>query len=341
MLEILALHRLHVEAPVRAEYIGSVEAARIPERARSEVSRYLDGMASRSEGLGRAQSAWWTAEPPAPPPELLRLYSCPAMDFDDASRRAMDRLVTMTPAQARSGVVVFIRDIADGQTSLLCLKMVLSEESVTRFLDAADAANAIRVDDITNILPSPEELKKGALIPHPAGTAHLRVVDEQMREAAEYWMKFLGARARSREPDLAKLAAGTVFDAVVWMIQDEERARSTVAAELDRVVHGDERPSVRDFVQAVGTRAEIDTTRLLHEVEARDPALLLAETILTPTAANRVDTLIELDDGIKIRGPAWALDGRWRARQKQDGTGWVLEIDSVRRPEPKRVLRAQ
>ncbi|HLI56679.1 MAG TPA: hypothetical protein VKY26_06535 [Actinomycetota bacterium] len=248
----------------------------------------------------------------------------------------------MTPAQAKSGLVVFIRDAADdGNTTLLCLKMLLSQESFTRFLEAAEAADAITVDDITNILPSPEELKKGALIPHPTGTADLRVVDEQMRDAAEYWMRFLGARARPREPELAKLVAGTVLEALVSITHDEEGARSAVAAELGSVVQGVENLSVRDFVQAVGVRAETDTLRLLNEVEARDQTLLQAETILTPIAARRVDTVIELDDGIKVRGPAWALDGRWRARQRQNGTGWVLEIDSVRRPEPKRVIRSQ
>ena len=59
MLEAVALHRLVVNPPAKAQYIGAAIPDRLETAAAQRLQAYIDNLAVRSEGQGRAQAAWW------------------------------------------------------------------------------------------------------------------------------------------------------------------------------------------------------------------------------------------------------------------------------------------
>ncbi len=338
VLEALALHRLIIDPPpARVDPIGAADVGAMnPVAVRSLMSNFQE-IIKRQESLGQAQSAWWVSTPPEPPDEIKRLMMANLREFDQASKQAMDRLCLAAPGAARGGLVLFLRQRSDGDaTTLLCLKMELQERKLTRFKEAVSAAQAITVDDITNILPEPSELKKAALIPHPLGTADLRVVDEQLPDPAGYWLDFLGARARPKEPDIVRATAVATWKALQPLVGDA-KASEALGQELQAVAAAPEPQGPRAFVDRVAERVEIPKEDLWQRVVQAEGKVALPDAVMTSLASERLDTIIELSDGVRVRGPATALEGRWRKRQR--GDGWVLEIDSADEPVLRRVLR--
>lgn len=337
MLECVALHRLVVGPPPTADYIGAAQPDRLEAAAAQRLQTYLDNLSQRSEGQGRAQAAWWLDGEPA---ELERLLACDVPDFDAASRSAMDRLVGCTPSTAQSGVIIFVRVRAGESRSLMCLKMVLSREELALFRDTVAADQAIHIEDITNKLPEAKELKKAALIPHPTSAADLRVVDEQMEEPAEYWLQFLGARARRKEPEIAKLtvaaAAGSLRDRGI----DEARVSTSIGASLEEAIaHGrDEKP--QEFARRVARHANVPGRELWSEMTAKQEKLLEPEARVTPRAAQLLKTTITLEHDIKITGLSRHLDTRYTIEAAGDGEeGWIVRVRSAAtEPSVKRTI---
>jgi len=330
-LDVVAMHRLNITAgKANASYVGATQVVTMPAKATEYLAEYVTGMRERSEAQGRAQSAWWFS---GSMPDILReLMTCDASKFDEASRNAILELARQAPGNAQPGLVVFLRVAGQSQgPSLLCLKMGLVQLSLTRFQEMVDVAQAITVEELRNVLPKPKELKKGALIPHPERAADLRVVDEQMDDAADYWLRFLGARTGPKEPELANLTVSLLADAV----QDTKVStpRILVAEQLAEVAGGPEAVPVREIIRRTAEAARMDETTVLNRVAEAEPSLNLDLT-LSPAVAGRTKTIIDLGHGISISGPTIELDKRFSDRPIPGG-GW----ESIVRSEERGVRR--
>lgn len=288
------------------------------------IGKYLDDLASRHESGGRSQSAWWVG---GQPKFIADLLNAPGAQFEQRGNQAA-ALLAAAPQQASSGVIVLVRAQVDGGPSLAALKLVLSDEELGRFDDAA--ADAIVEEKITNVLPKPGDVRKGALIPHPDGAADARVVDEQLRDAAGYWLSWLGLTARPKEPRLAKQAITTIR-LVVTQARDELIAGAAIADTLTAASGSAKPTTVRWLSDAAAKNAKLRPADVWAEVIKREPNLAGDRLAVSPATIGRIDTVITLDDGIVVRGPAAALAGRYRIRDA--GNGWVTEIDSKAHPE--------
>lgn len=336
MLEAVALHRLVVNPPAKAQYIGAAKPDRLEAAAAQRLQAYIDNLAARSEGQGRAQAAWWKDGQPA---EFERLLSCDVADYEAASRSALDRLVACTPPNAQSGVIVFVRGKDGESRSLTCLKMLLAREKLARFQDAVAAERAIHVEDIDNILPEAKELKKAALMPHPSGPADLRVVDEQMDEPADYWMEFLGARARRKEPEIAKLTVTTAAVVLHERGLMDSDIGATIGASLDEAIAAGKEEKPRQFVRRVAEKANVPERDLWDRVAERQPKLAEPEARVSPPAAELLKTTITLEQGIKITGLSRHLDTRFKIEPAEEGEqGWIVRVKSAEEPTVKRTV---
>lgn len=334
MLEIYGIHKLIVDdddASISVEHIGTAKGAELPSRLVEVLDTFFQTMIDRQEALGKAQAGWWLDD--AAPAEIQSLIDCEVEDFDEATRAAMKRLVTSTPGTADGGVVIFVRTLDGKNRQLLCLKLVLSDLSIERLTNALSAASAIAVEDIENVLPKPEHLRKGALIPHPGGAADLKVVDEQTRGpkgTADYWLRFLGARSGIKEPDVGRLVAAVA----VPVLEDHgvEDAPSVVGSELRKIAAAEKPTSVRRFVKDIAKIADKPEAEVWKAVSKREPKLAAPDLRVTPAAAQRVVTVIELSDGVTVRGLSTSLNGRYDIIPDPDSDGWILQLKSTEYP---------
>jgi hypothetical protein len=324
MFEVYAIHRLIVAegGDVSVQEIGAAAAAKLPARNRQIFEAFLENMVEREEALGRAQSAWWVEDIPG---ELKALIECDVEDFDSRSREAMARLRTSTPGSAVGGLVVFVRVPQEGAApQLLCLKLKLSDLSLERFTGALSAASAITVEDIKDVLPKAKHIKKAALIPHPAKASDLKVVDEQAEDAADYWLRFLGARVGVKEPDVGRLVALTALP--VLEEQGIPNGSALVAKELRRVAAAAKPETVRSVVKHLAEEAGAEPTDIWRKVVQREPKLRDAGVRMSPAAAQRVTTEITLEAGIRVSGLSTALEGRYEIVDNPDADGWILQV---------------
>jgi len=318
-----AEHRLTVKKPSA----DGVLAKRIDE--------YISNLAGRNESGGAAQSAWWThAEP-----EMLRgLMADPLDDFEARANEGVEGLANVVHPNARSGVIVLARAEDNGSPSLAILKLLLSDQQLARFDDEATGDDPIVEALISNVLPKPSEVKKGALLPHPDAAADARVLDEQLHEAADYWLKWLGLTARPKEPGLARLAITTVRS-VVSQLSSEHQADDAIAEALSAKSAGTAPVSVKDFSAEVAKNAEVDENDVWQKMTQKEPGLMGPHLEVTPEALSRAEIIITLDEEVTVRGPARALAGRYRIRAATGVDGWVTELDSTRRPEVKQEIK--
>jgi hypothetical protein len=336
MLQAVAVHRLVVGPPAKAQYIGAAHPDQIEPAAAARLQSYIDNLVERSEGRGRAQAAWWKDGPPS---ELEQLLSCDVKDFEKNSRSALDRLVSCTPPTAQSGVIVFVRDVVGETHTLTCLKMLLSREQLARFQDAVSADQAIHVEDIDNILPEAKELKKAALVPHPTGVADLRVVDEQMDAPANYWMDFLGAHARRKEPEVAKLAVVTASQVLRDRGLEDSQVAASIGASLEEAIATGKEEEPQTFVKRVAEMVNVPGSELWSEVAQQQPRLTEPEARVTPPAAELVKTTITLEHDIKVSGPSRHLDTRFTIEPAEgDEQGWIVRLRSAEQPTIRRTI---
>lgn len=330
MFDVYALHRLIVVegGDVSVEEIGAAVASELPPRNREVFQAFLENMVERDEALGKAQSAWWIDGMPA---ELEALVECEVEDFDKRSREAMTRLLTSTPGTATGGLVVFVSVDEDDNKQLLCLKLALSKVSLERFTGALSPTSAISVEDIQDVLPKAKDLRKAALLPHPTGAADLKVVDEQAKDAADYWLRFLGARVGVKEPDVGRLVALTALP--VLEEQGVADAPRILGRELRRVAAASKPESIRTFVKHLAKEGGSDPTEAWRKVAEREPKLRDTGVRVSPAAAQRVTTEIVLDAGIRVSGLSTALEGRYEIIDNPSGDGWILQIFTAEYPE--------
>lgn len=335
MFEVYALHRLLIAkgGAVSVEEIGAAISEELPDRNREIFAAFLENMVQRDEALGKAQSAWWIDDTPD---ELSFLVECDVAEFDQGSREAMRRLRVSTPGTAVGGLVVFVRDQTD-PPRLLCLKLALSDLSIERFTGALSPTTAISVEDIQGVLPKAKDLRKAALLPHPTGAADLKVVDEQTQDAADYWLRFLGARVGVREPDVGRLIARTTLPVL-------EEAGATNAArvlgkELQRVAAASKPEAVRTFVKHLAEESGADASAVWKRVADTEPKLADSGVRISPAAAQRVTTEIVLHGGVKVTGLSTSLEGRYNVIDNPEGDGWILQIFTAEYPEVNHRMR--
>lgn len=330
MFEVYALHRLVVGkgGDVSVEEIGAAAATDLPARNREIFEAFLENMIQRDEALGKAQSAWWIDKMPD---ELRALSDCSIADFDARSRDAMARLLTSTPGSAAGGLVVFVREPEDEQNQLLCLKLALSDVSLERFTGALSPASAITVEDIRGVLPKAKDLRKAALLPHPTGGADLKVVDEQVQDAADYWLRFLGARVGVKDPDVGRLVARTALP-VLEEGGFADGARY-LGKELKRVAAASKPEPVRTFVRRLAEAAGAEPGDVWKKVSDREPKLRDSGVRVSPAAAQRVTTEIVLAGGIRVTGSSTALEGLYEIIDNPNADGWILQIFTIEYPE--------
>ncbi|MDQ3878299.1 MAG: hypothetical protein M3290_08135, partial [Actinomycetota bacterium] len=275
-----------------------------------------------------AQSAWWVDDIPV---ELKSLMECDVGDFDHYSREAMSRLHTSTPGSAAGGLVVFVRIREQMEAQLLCLKLKLSNLSLERFTGALSATAAITVEDIKDVLPKAKDLKKAALIPHPVKVSDLKVVDEQAQDAADYWLRFLGARVGVKEPDVGKLVALTTLP----VLQEEgvQNADALMGNELKRVAAATKSEPVRSMVRHLAKEAGVEPNEVWKKVAEREPKLKDAGVSVSPAAAQRVITEIAVAGGVRVTGPSTSLDGGYEIIDNPNADGWILQIFTSEYPK--------
>lgn len=337
MLESIAVHRLIAGPPAKAQYIGAAQPDKLEPLAAERVRTYVNNLANRREGQGRSQAAWWLDSCPA---HIAKLLSCNVADFDTATRAALDALVaTAKGKHPQSGVIMFVRS-RDGETaSLLCLKMLLGKEQLARFKDAVAADRAIHVEDIDNVLPLATDLKKAALIPHPEGDADLRVVDEQMDEPAGYWLEFLGARARRKEPETAKLTIATTVDVLRDQGIAETDVGKSVGESLKETIAGGKPETPEKVVRRIAKKAGVPPSTVWQQVVEKEAKLAEPEASISPSAAELQKTTITLGPGITVSGLSIYLDPRYDHKPAPPGEeGWIVELTSAVEPKVRHTI---
>lgn len=314
----------------RAENGPTLQSPQPDGRLATRINQYISNMAARNESGGAAQSAWWSA---ARPEFIGHLLECPVDEFQDRASQALTVLVRAAHPLARSGLVVLARATENAVPHLAALKLVLSEEQLARF-DEAGGDEPIIEERISNVLPKPGEVKKGALVPHPDQAADARVVDEQLKDPAGYWLAWLGLTARPKEPALAKLAVHTARIVTGELLGSTEQAGCAIAEALAGAAGGGSL-SVREFSNQVAGKAGIEARQLWTRMTSREPTLDQPRLAVGAEALGRVELVITLDDGVTVRGTAQALAGRYRIRPAGDSEGWVTEVRSMREPSVK------
>ena len=340
-LEAVAMHEIAREngaQQARLREIGAMDLEALDERVREALAKYVGGLELRDETTGRAVAAWWDGGAPA---ELGGLRTAAPDDFGAAARAATQRLVDISPGQASDGLMLFVRARRDEAGPVVaCLKLELEELHRMRFAGAGggDPTAAIVPHDIDDLLPEAAKVLKAAMVPNPTGASDLRVVDDQLRDPASYWLRFLGAAPRPGEVDMTKSATAAVVSALTERTQwQPEQAAAVIAAELHELGTGADAIAPRRFVDAVATRAGVDEAGLWADAAAREPHLADPHYELTPGSARRLRTTYDLGEGIRLTGPTSALDQRMGVARRPAG-GWEVTIRVAERPAPRRGL---
>lgn len=316
----------------RAEHRLTIASPKADGHLAERINQYIANLAIRNESGGAAQAAWWTGNRPE---FVTRLLEGPVGEFEAAASDALLALVSVAQSASRSGLVVLARAVDDGTTFVAALKLVLSEEQLARFDDEAGGDDPIIEERISNVLPKPSDVKKGALVPHPQMAADARVVDEQLQDPAGYWLNWLGLTARPKEPGLAKLAVHTARVVTSDLLGSEEKAGQAVAAALAEKSAERGAVSVREFSNAVAKSAKVDPKQLWTKIKAHEPSFEDRRLAVGAEAFARVEIVITLDDGVTVRGPASALAGKYNIRPARDREGWTTELQSTREPDVK------
>ncbi len=332
VLESIAVHQMIGGSPATPQYIGAASPEKLEPMAAARVQEYVDNLNRRREGQGRSQTAWWIDVCPA---HITQLLTCGINDFDTATRSALDGLLAAAKGkQAQSGVILFVRSRVGKTASLLCLKMYLESAKLARFQNAVSADRAIHVEDIDNVLPEAGALKKAALIPHPDGDGDLRVVDEQMEDVADYWLEFLGARSRRKEPQIAKLTVATAFDVLRQQNVAEPVIGKAIAGSLQATIDGGRSETPKKLVERIAKKAGVPAKTLWEETAKRAPTIAEPDSSVGQEAAELLKTTITLGPGITVSGLSVALDARYDWHVAPPGQeGWVLQITSDTEPK--------
>jgi hypothetical protein len=332
-LDVLAIHRLEVGQAARAVPIGTAQRHELAPEAIDRIERYVADLDAREEALGKAVPAWWTGTQPG---ELQRIEACPVGAFDQASVAVMSRLEAVAPATAASGVMIFARGTRQGGGSALAIfKMALRPVSHTQFNPGAQAAAAITVAQLANVLPEPKDLAKAAIAPHPRGEAPLRVVDVRTgEEPADYWLRFLGAQQPPKQPQLGRLLVDTSRMVLENAGVPHAQAQSIVARELETRLEAGQPLQPRAFMEQLALQANKPPATIWNDAQTQQAALARPHAQISTAAAARLKTSIDLGDEILLTGPA-SLMRPPRVEIDQDERGWFVKVRTTAQPRPR------
>lgn len=331
-LEVIAAHRLDVpqQGDVSVVHVGAALATQLRTDAVDGLGDYVASLDHHDEIVGRAKPAWWDS---AKPQELDQLETCAVGEFDAASRAAMERLRSKTPRTAASGVVLFLRGARDdGERFVALLKMSPASVRHTQFNPATPASQAITIASLQNVLPEPNDLRKAAVLPNPAGPP-LRVVDLQGRDPAGYWLNFLGAADRPRQKAVAEMLAETAVSALVDQGVERQAARALVATRLEAAGNEEGPVAPREFLDGVAAEADKDAQSVWDHAVERESALQLDHIDVAPVVVRKLKATIDAGKGIVVSGPADQLDRR--VTVGQDGDGWFVKVRATHEPETR------
>jgi hypothetical protein len=173
------------------------------------------------------------------------------------------------------------------------------------------------------------------MTPNPATAAPLRVVDRITRdEPADYWLRFLGAQQLPRQPRLSRMLATAGQAALVAEGVPKDDARSFVAEQVAAVASTAEPIEPRDFLDGIADLADRPAADVWRAAVDAQPDLGRPHVQLSPTAAERLKTAIDLGDGIVLEGPT-AVMSPPRVRIDQDGDGWFVKVRTTAEPVPR------
>jgi hypothetical protein len=332
-LDVLAVHRLEVGQAARAVPIGTAQRHELDPRAIDRIERYVADLDAREEALGKAVPAWWEGTQPR---EFQTLDACPVEGFDQASVAVMTRLQAVTPATAASGVMIFARGTRQvGNSALAIFKMAPRPISHTQFNPEAQAAAAITVAQLQNVLPEPKDLAKAAIAPHPLGAAPLRVVDVRTaEEPADYWLRFLGAQQPPKQPQLGRLLLDTSRTVLEEAGVSHAQAQSLVARELEAKQQAGRPLQPQVFIEQLARQANQPPAAIWNAAETRQAALARPHAEISAVAASRLKTSIDLGDDIVLVGPAPLMRAP-RVEIDQDEQGWFVKVRTTAQPRPK------
>ena len=220
-LEALATHGLHDAQVVE---IGSIDLGAVDPAVRDDLIAYVVEIDELSELDGKAAPAWWR-DGGAPPDHLSDLAD-PGADFGQATTRAMRRLADVSPSNATNGLILFFRGKRDDGTALAgCAKVRFEPLERLWFTGRTTPLEAIERLNRSEVLKLPKDVLKATTIPNPSGNGELRVVDNQLRDPASYWLAVpRGPGASTREGDDQEGRGGADGRAPV-QDHDERRGR--------------------------------------------------------------------------------------------------------------------
>lgn len=322
----VALHRLTVRpgATTSVARLLVAPGSLLPARTVTALERYVSELEQRDELSGAASPGYFAA---VKPPEITLMENATtAAQFDAATGAAVARLAAIAPTTASSGVVLFLQ-ITGGR--LACFK--LDPSAVTRTLVKPATPMALSVETLQNALPEPGEMKKGALFPSPTG-ADARVVDKTMPGTADYWNSFLGLATVRRKVVAAHLLTASA-DALVQLGLSPGAARAAAAAEWDNLAAlPSGTPTVpQQFVTAVATAAQVNPTAAWTHAQTAEPLLGDPHAVVMSQSAKALKRVVDLGDGITVKGPAGLVDQR--LTERPSATGNYVEIRTFQQPE--------
>jgi hypothetical protein len=303
--EIVALHNLVVGESTTFQVIGATDPSVMHPRAQERLSEYHDNVVDRQEFNGDAVRAWWDGR--GAPPVMDQLLRCPVGDFPARTEDAMRRLVEGTRGNAKPGLVAFTRFRDNGTPRLACFKLELAKLEEVQWQAGQPAASALVPIDVADLLPHAKQLQKAAVYPGP-GTAEVWVVDDQLTSPADYWMRFLGARANPGEKQrLQQVITATRRTLVELEVADPEPA---IARAVALVREREEAVLPADFAQHAAQAAGVSAQTVIERTTSRDPVVMDRGFSVTPLAARQTRTTYDLGDGIKLTGPRGVIEDR-------------------------------
>jgi hypothetical protein len=304
--EVIALHRLVVGSETTVQQIGATDPAAMDDRAQERLSEYHANVLDRQELDGRAVRAWWDGQ--GAPTVLNRLLTCAVEDFGTQTGDAMQRLAQEAKGNAKSGLVVFTRLRDAGKASLSCFKLELEKLEEVQFHVGKPAKEALKAVDVGNLLPRAKQLQKAAIYPG-IEPIEVWVVDDQLASPADYWMRFLGARAQPGEKQRLRQVIEATRRTLVddLQVDDPERA---IARAVALVRKRDEVVLPSDFVREAAKAANASAQAAVDRTAVRDPTVMDPQFSVTPLAARQTRTTYDLGGDVKVTGPRGIVEDR-------------------------------
>lgn len=305
--EIIALHNLVVAGNTAVQAIGAARPSAMVDRARERLLEYHTNVLDRQEFDGGAVRAWWDGH--GPPGALDALLTCPVGEFAARTEQAMRRLAQEAKGNAKSGLVAFTRVRDNGTPSLACFKLDLAklEEVQFQWHAGQTVENALVEIDLDELLPHPKQLQKAAIYPGPKAV-QVWVVDDQLATPADYWMRFLGARAIPGEKQRLRQVIAAIEPTLKGMHVANPKPAIARAVAVAR--QRDEAMLPEDFAREAAEAADVSPEAVVDKTSDQSPQVMEPDFSVTPLAARQTRTTYDLGGGVKLTGGRGVVEER-------------------------------